>query len=102
MIHVIATIELAPGTRDAFLRAFHEVMPLVKAEDGCIEYGPAIDIKINLAVQVPFRENTVTVVEKWSTVDALQAHLSAPHMIDYRTKVKDFVRHVTLQVLQPV
>ena len=102
MIHVIATIELAAGTRDAFVRAFHEVMPMVKAEDGCLEYGPAIDLQTDLAVQIPFRDNTVTVIEKWSTLDALRAHLSAAHMVEYRAKVKDFVQHVTLQVLQPI
>ena len=44
MIHVLATIEIAPGRREDFLSAFDEVVPDVRAEAGCIEYGPAVDI----------------------------------------------------------
>ena len=43
MIHVIATVQLAPGTRGPFLEEFRKVVPLVRAEDGCLEYGAAID-----------------------------------------------------------
>ncbi len=101
MIHVIATIELHAGKRDAFLKEFHAVMPDVIAEDGCIEYGPAVDLESGLPVQAPLRENTVTVVEKWRDLAALKAHLNAPHMHAYRPKVKDFVSNVKLNVLQP-
>ncbi|HAB11390.1 MAG TPA: antibiotic biosynthesis monooxygenase, partial [Planctomycetaceae bacterium] len=41
MIFVLATIELAEGRRDDFLAAFQQVVPLVRAEEGCLEYGPA-------------------------------------------------------------
>ena len=44
MIHVLATIEVTPGQRAAFLEQFHWVVPLVRAEEGCIEYGAAIDV----------------------------------------------------------
>ena len=44
MIHVIATIETAPGRREAFLAAFQELVPDVRAEKGCLEYGPAVDL----------------------------------------------------------
>lgn len=101
MIHVIATIELHPGKRAAFLQEFHQLMPLVHAEDGCFEYGPAIDMQTSIAAQGAARENVVTVVEKWSNLAALEAHLQAPHMVDYRVKVKDYVVGVKLHVLQP-
>ena len=32
---------------------------------------------------------------------ALEAHLVAPHMMEYRPKVKDFVKKVSLQILSP-
>ena len=41
------------------------------------------------------------IIEQWSDVAALEAHLKAPHMADYRVKVKPFVKGVTLRVLQP-
>lgn len=101
MIHVIATIELAPGGREAFLNEFHALVPQVKAEDGCIAYGPTIDVASGIPVQGSLRADVVTVVEQWRDVAALQAHLLAPHMQAYRGKVKDLVRGMQLQVLEP-
>jgi quinol monooxygenase YgiN len=101
MIHVLATIQLQPGQRAAFLNEFHQVMPLVHQEQGCIEYGPAIDAPSGIGAQVPIGEDKVVIIEKWDSLDALQAHLSAPHMLEYRQKVKDFVQGTTLQILQP-
>jgi quinol monooxygenase YgiN len=101
MIHVVVTIELKPGKREAFLAEFHRNLPNVLAEKGCIEYGPAVDLKTEIKAQIPLRENVVTVVEKWEGVLALQAHLVAPHMAVYRERVKDIVAGVTMQVLEP-
>jgi len=101
MIYVIATIELVPGTRPDFVREFNANVPNVLAEDGCIEYAPAIDLQTSIAAQGDAREDVVTVVEKWSDTEALEAHLIAPHMLSFRAKVKEFVKHVALQVLEP-
>ena len=102
MIHVIATINLAPGTRTAFLDEIGKLVPQVRAESGCLEYGAAVDEPTGLPVQTLVGEDAVIVVEKWESVDALNAHLKAPHMADYRERVKDFVRSVSLKVLRPV
>lgn len=101
MIHVLATIEVQPGQRDAFLREFHALVPLVLAEHGCLEYGPAINCPTSIPVQNHLGDEAVMVIEKWADVAALEAHLKAPHMADYRVKVKAFVKGVTLRVLQP-
>jgi len=101
MIFVIATIEVKPGKREAFLAEFHKNMPNVRAEKGCIEYGPSADAKTDIKAQIPLRENVVTIVEKWESLDALHAHLAAPHMATYRERVKDLVVGVTLQILEP-
>ena len=101
MIHVIATIEVTPGRRDAFLAEFHRLVPLVRAEAGCQEYGPAVDLPADIATQAPPRPDVVIVVEKWDSLDALKAHLAAPHMTEYRGRVKDLVVSARLQILQP-
>ncbi len=101
MIYVIASIETKPGKRDAFLTEFHRNIPNVKAEQGCLEYGPTVDVKTEIKAQIPLRENTVTIVEKWESLAALQAHLVAPHMLTYRGRVKELVAGVSLQVLEP-
>jgi len=87
MIHVIATIELNAGKRESFLAEFKKVQPKVRAEDGCIEYGAAIDLQTAIAAQIPLRPDVVTLVEKWESLEHLNAHLVAPHMTPYREQV---------------
>jgi quinol monooxygenase YgiN len=101
MIFVIATIELKPGKREAFLAEFNRNVPNVRAEKGCLEYGPTVDVKTDIKAQIPFRENVVTIVEKWESLQTLHAHLGAPHMAAYRERVKDYVAGTTLQILEP-
>ncbi len=102
MIHVIATIELSAGKRDAFLEAFRPVVPQVRDEDGCLAYGPTIDVETNIAAQGDARGDVVTVVEQWESLDALEKHLVAPHMLEYRKMVKDLVVATKIAVLEPV
>ena len=73
MVHVIASIEVARGKRDDFLKEFHRLVPLVRAETGCIEYGPTVDVASGIGAQAAVREDVVTIVEKWSDLDALKA-----------------------------
>lgn len=101
MICVIATIETAPGRREEFLDEFRKVVPAVLADEGCLEYAPMIDVSTSIGAQAPPGENVVTVVEKWENVDALEAHLIAPHMNEYRKRVKDLVAGASLRILQP-
>jgi len=101
MIRVIATIELLEGRRDAFLEIFHNLVPKVRAEQGCLDYRPMVDLATSISAQLPIRANVVTIVEAWETLDALESHLMAAHMLDYRKAVKDLVKDVVLQVLQP-
>ena len=102
MIQVIATIELKPGCREDFLPLLNDNVPKVKAEDGCLAYDPCVDIDSGLLSQGKISNDVVTLVEAWSSLEALQAHLKAPHMAEYREKVKDMVTNVTIQVLKPI
>jgi quinol monooxygenase YgiN len=101
MIHVIATIELHEGGRDAFLAEFREVVPHVLAEEGCLEYGPTLDLATEIPAQQPPRPDVVTVVEKWASVEHLKRHLTAPHMREFRPKVKELIARSSLVVLTP-
>ncbi|MBI1832461.1 MAG: antibiotic biosynthesis monooxygenase, partial [Planctomycetes bacterium] len=47
------------------------------------------------------RENVAVIIEKWESLEALKAHTQAPHMAEYRVRVKDLVESVTLQILTP-
>lgn len=99
MLHVIAQIEIRPGKRDSFLKEFHQLVPQVLAEKGCIEYGPTVDAATDLDRQ-HVDENLVTIIERWESLEDLKAHLSAPHMDQYRERVKDLVVGARLQILR--
>jgi quinol monooxygenase YgiN len=99
MLHVVAEIEIREGLRDDFLREFRRIIPIVRDEDGCIEYGPAIDLET--AVAAPPRPNMVTVIEKWANEDALKAHLKAHHMEEYRRRAGSMIAGVTIRVYTP-
>ena len=99
MITVIATVICHPGQRDAFLAEFNQIVPTVLREDGCIEYGPQIDAGTDIENQNSDSAR-VTIVEKWDSVAALKAHLIAPHMMEYRPKVKHLVDSSELRVLE--
>jgi len=101
MIHVIATVQARPGKREAVLAEFRRNVPNVRAEKGCIEYGATQDLTTEIKAQIPLREDVLTIVEKWESLDALKAHLATPHMATYRERTKDLVQAVTLQILQP-
>lgn len=101
MIYVIATIEVVEGKRDEFLKHFRALVPKVLEEDGCIEYGPNIDLDTSIEAQGDLRDNVVVVIEKWEDAEALECHLVAPHMLEYRTQVKKLVQSVALQILEP-
>jgi len=99
MIIVLASIRVKPGMRSEFLEIFKSNVPNVKGEPGCLDYLPAIDFKTDIQAQ-QCDEQVVTVVEKWQDYDALLVHFQAPHMLEYRQRVKDLVEGVSLKILQ--
>lgn len=99
MVVVIASVRVKQGERGAFLEIFHANVPNVQAEAGCLEYFPTIDIDSGIPVQIS-DENTVTIIEKWQSIEALRAHLATPHMLEYRKKVQNLVEDLSLKVLQ--
>ena len=101
MIHVIAVITAKPGQREAILQAIRANLPAVRAENGCMEYGPAIDADGIGSFQAKAGPDTVFVIEKWADAEALKAHAAAPHMAAYAAKVKDLVASRVIHVLSP-
>lgn len=98
MICVIATIETKAGSRDDLLKVFEGLVADVRAEKGCIEYVPTIDVPSSMTT---VRDNVVTVVEKWESLAALEAHLATPHMVAFRNQTADMRLSLSLQILEP-
>ena len=101
MIHVIAVITAKPGLRDSVLREFRANMPAVHAEQGCVEYAPAIDAEGIGSFQTAFGPDTFVAIEKWESPEALKAHAAAPHMKAYAAKTKDMIASRVIHVLSP-
>ncbi len=101
MVHVIAVITANAGMRATVLEAFKANVPNVHAEEGCIEYGAAIDAEGAGPIQTPVGPDTFVVIEKWESIAHLQAHAAAPHMAEYGAKVKDLLASRVIHVLSP-
>lgn len=99
MIHVLATIRIKPGCKIRYLEIVKDNVPAVKAEKGCLEYRPTVDAHSGLPNQL-LDPDSIIIVEKWESLEALRLHLAAPHMLAYREKVKDLVSGVSLHVMQ--
>ena len=101
MIHVLAIITAKPGQRDAVLEQFHANVPAVLAEQGCIEYAPAVDLEGGPSWMAKLGPDSFAVVEKWQDAAALAAHAAAPHMLAYGARVKDMLASRVIHVLSP-
>jgi quinol monooxygenase YgiN len=101
MIHVLAIITALPGQREAVLEHFRANMPAVHAEEGCIEYGPAIDAPDGGPAQTKLGPDTFCVVEKWASMEALRAHGAAPHMAAYGAKTRPMLASRVIHILTP-
>ena len=101
MIHVIAILTAKPGKRDEILRHFRANVPTVRAEPGCIEYGAAVDAENALKIQTKWGPDTFLVIEKWESMDALQAHAAAPHMVAYAAKTRELMASRVIHILSP-
>jgi quinol monooxygenase YgiN len=98
MIDVIASIRVKPGRLQEYLEAFKSNVSAVLAEDGCIDYYPALDVESGHPAQSK-DPNMVTVVEKWRDVAALAAHSQAPHMLRLRETVGEMVEGISIKVV---
>ena len=94
-------ITVKPGQRDAVLEAFNANVPAVRAEQGCIEYGAAVDADGVGGIQTPLGPDSLVVIEKWESIDALKAHAASAHMRAYAAKTKDLLASRVIHVLSP-
>ena len=99
MINVIASITVKASERDNFIEIFKANIPKVLEEEGCVEYSATVDFQTELPIQ-QMNANVVTVIEKWESFPHLEAHSTAPHMLEYKAKVEGMVEDVSLKILE--
>ncbi|GGP25272.1 putative quinol monooxygenase [Silvimonas amylolytica] len=100
MLTVIAIIKAKPGQREKLLAEFAKIVPAVLAEEGCTAYAPMVDAVTQVAFQTT-SPDTVFMLEQWATIEHLQAHMKAPHMLTYREATKDLVESASIHILNP-
>jgi quinol monooxygenase YgiN len=75
MIYVVATTQVKPGQRDAFIKGAKECIAATRQEKGCLSY------ESHTSINDP---NLFVVVERWESREDLNAHGKAPHMKVWR------------------
>ena len=75
MIYVVATTQVKPEARDAFIAGAKACIAETRKEKGCVAYESHISIN---------DPNTFVVVERWESREDLNAHARAPHMKVWR------------------
>lgn len=75
MIYVVATTQVKPESRDAFIAGAKACIAETRKEKGCISYENHISIN---------DPNIFVVVERWESREDLNAHARAPHMNVWR------------------
>ncbi|MGP9022908.1 putative quinol monooxygenase [Streptomyces sp. BR1] len=71
-IQLIILITTLPGQGAEQISAFENLAPLVRMEEGCLQY----DLH-----QVADEPDRFVLIERWASPGALAAHDAAPHMI---------------------
>jgi quinol monooxygenase YgiN len=75
MIYVIATTQMKPESREAFIKGHRACITETLKEKGCIAYEGHVSVN---------DPNLYVVVERWETREDLNAHARAPHMKVWR------------------
>lgn len=80
-VRVVVVLQADAGKGAEQVAAFEAVAPLVRAEDGCLQYD------LHAVVDDPDR---FVVLEHWASTEALDAHLASEHMAAYAVQVGAF------------
>ena len=75
MIYVVATTQMKPESREAFIAGHKQCIAETRKEKGCLSYEG------HTSVNDP---NVYVVVERWESRENLNAHGKAPHMKVWR------------------
>ncbi|MEV7520297.1 putative quinol monooxygenase [Streptomyces sp. NPDC091371] len=72
-VQLVILISTLPGRGREQVAAFERLAPIVRAEEGCLQYDMH---------QVSGEPDRFVLVERWASQQALAAHDATPHMIE--------------------
>ncbi|MBG1232843.1 putative quinol monooxygenase [Aestuariivirga litoralis] len=90
MIYVVATITTLPGQSPALISGARVCIDATRSEAGCISYDYVRDTE---------NPDIVLVVERWSTREALAAHMQTPHLADWRKARQPLVKSTKVEII---
>lgn len=86
MLMVIGTAKLGEGALEAAREAFTAMIAASREEEGCIDYGYAVDV---------LDPTLLRITEKWVDEAALAYHFQTPHMAAFQKALGDLDVSVT-------
>lgn len=102
-VYVLCKVDLKPDADIAsYIAKTHAVFPSVRAEKGCRLYSLFKDADTDWDRPQRFGERTFWMIEKWDSIDALKAHIQAPHMKAFGPSVAPLRQSSTFHVLEEV
>ena len=80
MLIVVVEVGVNDGAIDRVKDTIKMMEDETRKEAGCTTYAFSIDIN---------DANTVRIIERWESMDALRAHFKSPHMAAFNTALGD-------------
>lgn len=84
---IVATIVANPGSVDLVRAELEKLVPITRAEDGCLQYDLHNDNE---------DPNRFLFYETWTSRELWQAHMNAPHLAAYMKATEGAVAEFTL------
>ena len=75
MIVVNAIVKSTPEDIVALQGAINTMEIASREEDGCLDYTFSVELNDSSVIRI---------TEKWTTLDALMAHMTTPHMAEFQ------------------
>ncbi len=82
MIVVKATIVVKEGARDEVIALSKNCITETRKESGCIAYESFVATE---------NDNTIVIVEEWTDIEALNAHMKTAHFMAFGESAKGFM-----------
>jgi quinol monooxygenase YgiN len=90
MIYVVATINTLPGQAPALISGARACIDAARLEEGCISYDYVQDVE---------KADVVMVIERWTSREALAAHMKVPHLAAWREARRPFVKSTKVEII---
>ena len=99
-VYVLCRFDLQPGKKEAYAEAVRTITDAVRRDKGCRFYSLVGDAETDMTNPMKFGPDVLWMVECWDSVDALKAHLQAPHMKKFAPSARPLRKSGTFHVLK--